>query len=257
MSETRVAGGAGGGRYRLAMSSRGVRTTTSPRVVQRVDELVACSRGRSVLHLGCTNWPYTAESERAGTLLHRSLEGAAAALTGLDADPEGLAALRERGFERLLVGDLERLGEVSWFGDDDLGPIGPFDLIIAGEVLEHLGSPAALLDGVRPLLAPDGELVITVPNAYCAFRFASYALSRRRGNPEPVHPDHVAYYSETTLAHLVDEAGYDVVDLAFYDLGREHRPSAPRSWRVVNDLAMRVAPQLADGVLARCRPRTP
>jgi hypothetical protein len=70
-----------------------------------------------------------------------------------------------------------------------------------------------------------------------------------------VHPDHVAYYSESTLAHLLDEAGYELIELCFYDLGTEHRPAAPRSWRVVNDLAMRVAPQLADGLVARCRPR--
>jgi hypothetical protein len=70
-----------------------------------------------------------------------------------------------------------------------------------------------------------------------------------------VHPDHVAYYSESTLTHLLDREGYDVVELAFYDLGIEHRAGAPRSWRVVNDVAMRVAPQLADGVFVRCRPR--
>jgi SAM-dependent methyltransferase len=242
------------------MPSRGARATTSrPRAVQRLDELVALSAGRSVLHLGCTNWPYTAESERAGTLLHRSLADAAGELTGLDSDPAGLAALRDLGYDRLVLGDLEHLDDAMWFGTtdgDDRGSIGPFDVVIAGEVLEHLGAPAALLAGVRPLLGPSAELVITVPNAYCAFRFASYALSRRRGNPEPVHPDHVAYYSEATLTHLLDDAGYDVVELCFYDLGREHRPSAPRSWRVVNDVAMRVAPQLADGVLARCRPRT-
>jgi len=242
------------------MSSRGARTTTSrprsrPEVVQRVDALVALSRGRDVLHLGCTNWPYTAESERAGTLLHRSLAGPSATLTGLDADPDGLAALRHLGFDRLVLGDLEHLGDAAWFERSTDEPLGPFDLVIAGEVLEHLGAPAALLAGVRPLLAADGELVITVPNAYCAFRFVSYALSRRRGNPEPVHPDHVAYYSESTLAHLLDEAGYELIELCFYDLGTEHRPAAPRSWRVVNDLAMRVAPQLADGLVARCRPR--
>jgi SAM-dependent methyltransferase len=222
--------------------------------VQRVDELVAVSRGRTVLHLGCTNWPYTAESERAGTLLHRALADAAGELTGLDSDPAGLAALGALGFDRLVLGDLQRLDEAQWFGDaaDDPGPIGPFDLIIAGEVLEHLGAPAALLAGVRPLLGDGAELMITVPNAYCAFRFASYALSGRRGNPEPVHPDHVAYYSESTLSHLLDTEGYDLVDLCFYDLGVEHRASAPRSWRVVNDLAMRVAPQLADGLVARC-----
>ena len=242
------------------MSRRGVRATTArPKVVQRVDELVTRSRGRRVLHLGCTNWPYTAESERAGTLLHRSLGTAAGELAGLDSDPDGLAALAALGFDHLLLGDLEHLDAARWFDPSGVGassaPIDPFDLVIAGEVLEHLGSPAALLEGVRPLLAAGGELIVTVPNAYCAFRFASYAVSRRRGNPEPVHPDHVAYYSEATLGRLLDDTGYEVLELAFYDLGREHRATAPRSWRVVNDLAMRVAPQLADGIVVRCRPR--
>lgn len=233
--------------------------TSRPRLVQRVEELVAACRGRSVLHLGCTNWPYTAESEQAGTLLHRSLAGAAGTLAGLDGDPEGLAALADLGFDHLILGDLEHLADATWFGHtapDGVrdGAIGPFDLIIAGEVMEHLGAPAALLDGVRPLLAPGAELVITVPNAYCAFRFASYALSRRRGNPEPVHPDHVSYYSESTLSRLLERSGYEVLDLAFYDLGTEHRPTAPRSWRVINDVAVRLAPQLADGLVVRCRP---
>jgi SAM-dependent methyltransferase len=211
------------------------------------------SRGRKVLHLGCTNWPYTAESERAGTLLHRALDVAAGELWGLDSDPSGLTALAGLGFSQLVRGDLHQLGDARPL--DDATPMGQFDLVIAGEVLEHLTNPAAMLQGIRPLLRPGAELVITVPNAYCAFRFVSYASSRWRGNPEPVHPDHVAYYSETTLTRLLDAEGYDVVDLAFYDLGSEHRRTAPRAWRVVNDGAMLVAPQLADGVVARCRPR--
>ncbi len=235
-------------------------------MVQRVDELVALSRGRTVLHLGCTNWPYTAESERAGTLLHRALADAAGQLTGLDSDPAGLAALGTLGFDRLVIGDLQRLDDARWFVDTtedadvdvdptDRGPIGPFDLVIAGEVLEHLGAPAALLAGVRPLLGDGAELVITVPNAYCAFRFASYALSGRRGNPEPVHPDHVAYYSESTLSHLLDTEGYDLVDLSFYDLGVEHRASAPRSWRWSTTSPCGLLPSSPDGIVARCRPR--
>lgn len=237
-------------------------TSDRPRLVQRVDELLELSRGRTVLHLGCTNWPYTAESDKRGTLLHRALDASAKELWGLDADPDGLAMLQELGFDKLLLGDLRCLADTRPFDlDTDTAThateaIGPFDLVIAGEVLEHLPNPAAMLEGIRPLLAPDADVVITVPNAYCAFRFASYALSGLRGNPEPVHPDHVAYYSVTTLTHLLDIEGYDVLDHSFYDLGNEHRASAPRSWRVVNDAAMRVAPQLADGVVVRCRPRT-
>lgn len=234
------------------------------RLVQRTPALIELSRGRSVLHLGCTNWPYTAESLRSGALLHQHLRGVASELWGLDEDPLGLQALQDLGFDRLIQGDLLHLDQAVPFvgtaGAETAaaeGPtaLGPFDLVIAGEVIEHLSNPAAMLQGIKPLLAPDGELVVTVPSAYCAFRFASYAASGVRGNPEPVHPDHVAYYSETTLTHLLDIEGYDVVDLSFYDLGTEHRSSAPRWWRLVNDVAVRFAPQLGDGVVARCRVR--
>lgn len=225
--------------------------------MQRVDELEVRTRGRRVLHLGCTNWPYTAESDRAGTLLHRRLSASAAELWGLDGDEAGLHALADLGFDRLWIGDLEHLEHARpLLPAEATGGLGPFDVVVAGEVLEHLGRPAALLEGLHRLLAPGAEVLVTVPNAYCAFRFASYAAAGRRGHGEPVHPDHVAYYSASTLGLLLDRCGYDVEDLAFYDLGREHRPSAPRAWRAVNDAAVRVAPQLADGLVARCRPRS-
>ena len=227
-------------------------------LVDRVVELVAAARGRRVLHLGCTDWPYTAEADAAGTLVHQALARAARELVGIDRDVDGLAALAALGFDRLAVGDLEDLSGARWWGAvppgaADAADLGTYDVVIAGEVLEHLGAPRLLLEGVRPLLAPGGSLIVTVPNAYCAFRFASYALSRRRGHGEPVHPDHVAYYSEQTVRLLLERSGYVVDGVWFADLGRGHRSSAPRSWRVVNDVAVRWAPQLADGLVVRCR----
>lgn len=39
-----------------------------------------------------------------------------------------------------------------------------FDLIVASEVLEHLFDPATFLNKAGCLLAPDGKIIITVPN---------------------------------------------------------------------------------------------
>jgi predicted TPR repeat methyltransferase len=217
-------------------------------LVQRVDYIVEQSRNKRVLHLGCTNWPYTDESRRAGTLLHDDLAAVASELWGVDSNRDGLDALRAHGYERLCEADLERVDR-----SDELREAAPFEVVVAGEVLEHLSDPGAALRGVRQLLAPDSVLVVTVPNAYCAFRFAAYAVRGRRGRSEPGHPDHVAYYTGATLRRLLESQGFEVDQVCFYDLGVEHRPHAPRSWRVVNDVAVRVAPQLADGVIAACR----
>ncbi|MCV4607588.1 hypothetical protein OFB74_32295, partial [Escherichia coli] len=70
-----------------------------------------------------------------------------------------------------------------------------FDVIVAGEIIEHLNNPGLFLSGVRRFMHRDSKLVTTTINAYCAMRFFVYALRGRRGINEFVHPDHVAYYS--------------------------------------------------------------
>jgi SAM-dependent methyltransferase len=220
-------------------------TTQPPRLVQRLDYLKDLSRGRKVLHLGCTNWPYLSQSQQDDRFLHRVLAQEAAELWGLDSDLEGLKAMREDGVDRLVHGDLEALAATHLDSD--------FDVIVAGEVIEHLSNPGLFLSGIRSHMREDTRLVITTVNAYCAFRAATYARLGRGGVNEPIHMDHVAYYSYSTLHRLISRHGLVVERTAFYDLGREHKPHA--SWRVkaINAAAVRFFPQLADGIIVECR----
>ena len=213
-------------------------------LVQRVDYLLDACRGRRVLHLGCTNWPYTDAALGDGSLLHLRLREVASELHGLDADAEGLRRLADRGITHLHQGDLEALDRVPLDA--------AFDVIVAGEIIEHLANPGRFLAGVRRLMRPGTSLVITTVNAYCGFRMALYGLRGRGGRQEPVHPDHVAYYSYATLTHLVERAGLAVDEVSFYDLGREHRSSTPSYVSWFNDALMRVMPHLADGLIVRC-----
>jgi predicted TPR repeat methyltransferase len=41
---------------------------------------------------------------------------------------------------------------------------GPFDVIVAADVLEHVARPEALLDDVGSRLAPGGRVVVSIPN---------------------------------------------------------------------------------------------
>ena len=213
-------------------------------LVDRVEHLVQESRGRRVLHLGCTNWPYTSQSLADGTLLHLRLAGVAAELWGLDADREGLDVLASRGIERLLCADLEHL---------ELVPKPPrVDLILAGEIVEHLSNPGLFLAGIRRFMTAETRLILTTVNAYCGMRAVTYALRGRGGRLEPVHPDHVAYYSYATIRHLLERHGLVVRDFRFYDLGPEHRPHNRFYKNWINDLCVAISPLLADGIIVEC-----
>lgn len=212
--------------------------------VQRVEYILSQCEGKKVLHLGCTNWPYTDESLKNGSLLHARIAEKSAALFGLDADSSGLDRLRANGFENVYAGDLERL--------DECGLDQKFDVVVAGEMIEHLDSPGLFLHGVKRFLENDSKLIITTINAYGALRFLIYGLRGKGGQNEPVHPDHVAYYSYSTLRLLLERNGFRISEFLFYDLGTEHRPYNRAVWNLANDATVRIFPQLSDGIIAVC-----
>lgn len=215
-------------------------------LVQRVDHLLARAADRRVLHLGCTNAPYTAQSLADGSLLHLRLRAVARELHGVDIDRAGLTMLEARGVTNLHAGALADLTGA-------LTAAGPFDVVIAGEIVEHLTDPGTFLREVRAVMDPRSVLIVTTVNAYCGFRLVQYGVRGRGGHAEPVHPDHVAYYSQATLTRLLERTGFEVTGRWFYDVGVEHRPHLRRSLRVINAVLTWLAPQLADGVIAECR----
>ncbi len=216
-----------------------------PKLVQRLDLIRDECRGRKVLHLGCTNYPYTDEAINANMLLHFELEKIASDVYGFDFDERGLKILQEHGSKNLYQADLEKLEDVDC--DEK------FEVIVAGEMIEHLNNPGLFLQGVKRFMDSETRLIITTINAYCAMRFAVYGLRGRGGSAEPVHPDHVAYYSYSTLNLLLKRHNFEVSEFLFYDLGTEHRPHSPKLHNMFNDVAVRISPQLADGIIAVCQ----
>jgi SAM-dependent methyltransferase len=213
-------------------------------LVQRVDFIKKACAGKKVLHLGCTNFPYTKQSIESNMLLHFELEKVARELYGFDFDREGLDILEAAGGKNLFRADLQKLEEVAL---DET-----FDAIIAGEMIEHLSNPGLFLQGIKRFMNAETDLVITTINAYCALRFILYGLRGKGGENEPVHPDHVAYYSYKTLGLVLKREELDVKRFYFYDLGNEHRPFNRWFYNFFNDICVKISPQLSDGIIAVC-----
>jgi SAM-dependent methyltransferase len=163
---------------------------------QWLEDLCARAAG-PVAHLGCADSPYTADLLAAGILLHERLVRVAA-VTGFDVDAAGLELLRARmPGERFVLADI-----TAAVPEEDRHR---YELVIAGEVLEHVPDADAFLAGCARLLTPSGRLCVTVPNA-CSPKIGLRSLAGR----ESVHPDHRVYYGPRTLQRTLDGAGYDV-----------------------------------------------
>jgi hypothetical protein len=217
-------------------------------LVQRSDFIREVCKGKKVLHLGCTDYPYTQNAIDSNMLLHFELEKIADELYGFDYDQAGLDILVEHGVGNLYRADLEKL--------EDVGLDMKFDVIVAGEMIEHLNNPGLFLNGIKRFMNDETILVITTINAYCGMRFFIYGLRGRGGSAEPVHPDHVAYYSYSTLSLLLKRHDLVVDKFVFYDLGIEHRRHNRWILNFINDISVGISPQLADGVIAVCRLKT-
>jgi SAM-dependent methyltransferase len=212
--------------------------------IQRVEYILSQCEGKRVLHLGCTNWPYTDDSIASGSLLHSLMRDRCSELFGIDADEAGLNLMRQSGFENLYAANLESL-ETCKLKE-------AFDVVVAGEMIEHLNNPGLFLGGVKRFLGPESTLLITTVNAYCFARALLYAFKGKGGENEPVHPDHVAYYSYSTLRLLLNRHGFADPEIIFYDIGKEHRPHNRWLVNFANDAAVRIFPQLSDGLIAKC-----
>jgi SAM-dependent methyltransferase len=84
-----------------------------------------------------------------------------------------------------------------------------FDVVVAGELIEHLREPERLVGEARRVLRPGGALVGSVPNF---FRLRN-RLAMLRGGPLDHDPTHLRIFAPRDVERLL--AGWDDVQLHF------------------------------------------
>jgi SAM-dependent methyltransferase len=137
--------------------------------------------------------------------LSEVLRARGCAVTGLEIDPAAAAVAQEH-CDRIVVGDVERIDLHGCFSP------GEFDVVMFGDVLEHLVDPAAVLGRVAPLLAPDGRVVASIPNvAYVSVRLALLAGRFRYTDQGLLDRTHLRFFDRGGIQALFAGAGYDVL----------------------------------------------
>jgi 2-polyprenyl-3-methyl-5-hydroxy-6-metoxy-1,4-benzoquinol methylase len=139
--------------------------------------------------------------------LARVLSALGNVVSGVEYDAPA-AKEAEPSLARLVVGDLERLDLVTEFGE------GSFDVVVFGDVLEHLRDPMPVLRQARPLLAPGGSVVVSVPNvAHGDVRLALLKGRFRYTKLGLLDETHTHFFTRESLDCFLHDAGFVAVDV--------------------------------------------
>ena len=125
-----------------------------PVIKDRVAYIRQLTAGLDVLDVGCTGKKANGRIPHPGTTLHQSIKPVSRSLTGVDSDADGIRLMKQEGFT-VVCDDITSM---------DLKHT--FDVIIAGEVIEHLVNPGLALQNLGKHLRHKGRLVVTTCNPF-------------------------------------------------------------------------------------------
>jgi 2-polyprenyl-6-hydroxyphenyl methylase/3-demethylubiquinone-9 3-methyltransferase len=92
-------------------------------------------------------------------------------------------------------------------------PDASFDVVWAGETIEHVADTAAWLSEVRRVLRSGGSLLLSTP-AHSPLTLLGLALSRRAfaAHFDP-RSEHLRFYSRASLSGLLEDFGFHEIEL--------------------------------------------
>lgn len=170
-----------------------------PRPVDRIPFIKNDCKGKVVLDLGAMDETAYAAKQGHGTWLHEEIAEVAAQVMGMDISslvpPDGLRTGKNSAIH---PGNIMQLG--AWLNSRDFSP----DIIVAGEIVEHLENPLMFLKGMKAIDRLQGKtLILTTPNATALHNCLIGLLSR-----ESTHHDHLCIFSYKTLYTLCSRSGF-------------------------------------------------
>lgn len=151
--------------------------------------------GHDVLDVGC-----------ATGYLGREMQANGNRVSGVEQDPAS-AVLAEEHLDRVLVADLETADLVAEFGAEN------FDVLVFGDVLEHLRNPLDVLSRARRLLRPGGSVVVSIPNvAHGSIRLALLTGDWTYRSLGLLDNTHVSFFTRHSVNQLLRRSGLVAVE---------------------------------------------
>ena len=150
---------------------------------------------KSVLEAGCSSGHVS-----------KALQERGCRVVGVEIDPEA-AASAQPWLERVIIGNLEDPGVWKQLKG------ATFDVVVFGDVLEHLRDPLGALQSSLPFLKEHGTIVLSVPNiAHVDIKIALLNGEFPYADSGLLDRTHVHFFTKESLLSLLAQAGLAPVE---------------------------------------------
>ena len=187
---------------------------TAPKAIKG-NWIVDLVQDKSVLDLGCIGHTIDRVDSEGDLWLHKRIRGRAKEVVGLDSLGDEARILQGRGFDiRVANAENFQLGRT-------------FDVVVCGDLIEHVGNHAGLLESIHRHLAADGIAVVTTPNPLAVARIANIVCD----GSTPINMEHTSWICPQTMLQLAHRCGFQIVDFRWlftdFPMRSQRLPFAP------------------------------
>jgi len=174
-------------------------------MIYKDDFIVDTCKEKRVLHIGDAASPSHVEKAKKNKLVHQRLAKVTKELIGLDCDKKAINELKEYNIKNIYYGDIL----LEKYDENILKK--SYDVIIFGDVIEHLDNPGIALKNIKRFMGKKTTLIVTAPNAWSIFRIFNHFKKK-----EAVHPEHMFWPSKVTMDNIIHKNGYSIKEFNFF-----------------------------------------
>lgn len=154
-------------------------------------------KNKTVLEVGCSTGYISSKLKENGCRVY-----------GIEIEPEAAKIAREY-CEDVLNVDIEKVEKLPYSFEQ-------FDVILFGDVLEHMISPEAVLKKLKPYLKNDGFIVVSLPNvAYWSIRFKILMGRFEYTKHGILDSTHVKFFNYKSAKKLLEDSAYKIIKQDF------------------------------------------
>lgn len=157
-------------------------------------------KNKKVLDVGCVDHDIeTAGDERLWN--HYFIKSLSKKTLGIDLELNSLKKMQKMGYE------------VRVMNAENMNFKEKFDVIFAGELIEHLANPGLFLKSAKRILSKGGIILLTTPNTFSVNRLVR--VVQKITNDPPANLDHTMYLTPQTIKTLAKKCGLNVIKIEY------------------------------------------